>query len=132
MIGSAGLNPDDPFYSVKIAKRKMTSVLLQATKANPPHLVDVKILNDQKVGIWYTIEPYSQTVDNTLQGWDINRKRFVQFVWQDIVDLKSNSLNYTEATQEEWELRIRDTNLRYSEKAKTRQSKVNAYGKRRN
>lgn len=109
----------------------MTSVLLHATQAEPPHLVDVQVLNDQHVGIWHTIEPYTETVEATLQGWEIDRRRFVQFPWTKIVDLHSNSMNYHRATQTEWELRIRQTNLEYSDKAEIRQSHVTAYGGRR-
>ena len=90
----------------------MTSRLLQATRTDPPHLVNVKVLNDQSVGIWHSIEVYNEIDDGVLSGWDVKWLKCYSWKWETIVDLTINSINYTPVSQDEWERRIHDTNLR--------------------
>lgn len=117
-----GLDPNDPLVGVRIANRKMSATLMLATQAEPPHLVDVQVVNDQQVGIWYTIEPFSEMNEASLQGWDVSRKRFVTFPWVKIVDIRSNSVNYTRASDQEWLARQKATNLQWDEDKQVRQS----------
>ena len=117
-----GLDPDDPFVGVRIAMRKMTATLVAATQTEPPHLIDAQVVNDQDVGIWHTLEPYNQMSEQSLQGWDIRRKRFVTFPWEKVVDLKSNSRNYARATEQEWRLRQKHTNQMWDEDKQVKQT----------
>lgn len=114
--------PEDRYPEAGRAKRRMTSVVMEATRAEPPHLVDVQAINDQDVGIWYTIEVFNDIGEQALQGWDVSRRRFVSFKWPDIVNVRSNSQNYVRATQVEWERRQMITNLQWDEDKQVVQS----------
>lgn len=118
-----GIDPDDVFADVRVAKRMMTATLTAATQAEPPHLVDVLVVNDQHVGLWYTIEPFNEVSEQALQGWDVVRKRFVTFPWPKVVNVRSNSLSYNRATAIEWQQRQLHTNLQWDEDKQVRQTK---------
>ena len=117
-----GIDPDDPYVGVRIAQRVMTATLTAATHTEPPHLIDVQVVNDQDVGIWHTLEPFNVMSEQDLQGWDVRRKRFVTFPWEKVVNLKSNSRNYTRPTDQEWTLRQKQTNMMWDEDKQVVQS----------
>jgi hypothetical protein len=117
-----GLDGDDPYIEARAAMRVMTARLTAATQTEPPHLVDVQVVNDQQVGIWHTIEPYNEMNDQSLQGWDVRRKRFVTFPWLKVVNLESNSRNYQRATEQEWQRRQLQTNLMWDEDKQIKQT----------
>jgi hypothetical protein len=119
----AGLDSDERYVEARMVMRQMTATLVAATQTEPPHLVDVQVVNDQDVGLWYTIEPFNEMSEHNLQGWDVTRKRFVTFPLPKIVNVTINSRNYARATEEEWRQRQLLTNLRWDEDKQIRQSK---------
>jgi len=111
-----------------MVKRKVQSVLMLATRQDPPHLIDMAVLNDQMVEIWFTIEPYAEdnadvVAEKGIQGWDIKFKLFRTFPWTRISDAKVNSVNYNRVTHDVWKWRMHKTNLESMEEMYTRQSK---------
>ena len=117
-----GLPQDDEYTAARLAKRRMTAIIVAATRAEPPHLVDILVINDQNVGIWYTLEPFNEIAEQSLQGWDVKRRRFVTFPWAKIVNTRINSANYNRATPVIWERRQMLTNLQWDEDKEIRQS----------
>jgi len=120
---SIGLDSQDPLILARLAMRVMTSRLLQATQSDPPHLVDVRVLNDQGIGIWHTLEIDNELTEGELSGWDVKWHKYYTFQWPQLVELNINSRNYQRASQDEWQRRIHDTNLRADERRIVKQSK---------
>jgi len=138
--GLANMTRQEP----DLSKRKVTSLLLEISKqekhylevmhdttdkymgvdVNPPHLLNIAVLNEGYIPLWYTIEPWMGDCELGVQGWDVQRDIFRSFKWPMIVDGSLNSQVYEPVAEPEWERRQKLTNLLYQEEYFITQTKA--------
>ncbi len=90
---------------------------------NPPHLLNVCVAIGDGMGIWWTIELYSSSPNDVIQGWDIKFNKFRTLPYEQVIEVEINSLSYIPATEMDWKERIEWTNLQYNPDLEIRQSK---------
>lgn len=108
--------------SIDAIKAKVSEVLMQATRSDPPHLVDIAIVNVQGIKVVFTIEPKNENCDIIVEGWDVKFRRMRALKWDEICDATINSRNYEMVTEQTWQRRTLETNLLYNEEQQVRQS----------
>jgi len=114
-------------------KLKATAILAQVSQMErkymagdpnmQPHLIDIHVYIGKYLSYGYTIEPHLLTTAEALYGYDIKRMRYMTVKWEDLLDISLNSMGYNPVDAEEWENRIRETNLLYNDENVIRQSK---------
>lgn len=86
-----------------------------------PHYLSLVILNDHHVEIPFLGEYYYVDENkNSIQLWDIVKKRYYSFKISDVVGCGLATEDYIPATKEEWERRMRETELKYLEEFEIR------------
>ena len=120
-------------------KRRGTSILLEVSHQERafweeyesgkepgirPHLIDISVYNEDGVIIWYTIEPdfasrgpgTEQGYYEGIMGWDVRRRMYMMWNWPNVANIRVNTKDYAPVDETGWDNRIRESNVKRSEK----------------
>jgi len=86
-------------------------------------LVSVCFRTSQYTHAWITVEPYSQNSDIVFQGWDSIRNKFWTWRFNEIIDIVQESGSYVPISNRDWEWRIRESEVEFTDEPEVRQTK---------